>query len=311
MAAEQARIAIIGAGSIGLSFAIAFARSQVDVTVYDLNEAAIEQAPHLLKAKLDVVTEVTGDTQSPSRMGKVRYTTDLASAVQDADLVIECAPEKQALKQALFAELERLTPSTTILASASSALPISVIAGELASRERCILAHPANPPHIIPMIELVPASFTADEILAQTDALFRAIGMQPIHVRREIEGFVMNRLQGALLREAYCLVRDGIASVEDVDTVVRTALGPRWAVAGPFETADLNTQGGIEAHAAKLGPAYERMGAQRGQHDPWTPELVAEVTRQRRSLLPLEQWGERVLWREREVLRRLQSAKNE
>jgi 3-hydroxyacyl-CoA dehydrogenase len=97
-------------------------------------------------------------------------------------------------------------------------------------------------------------------------------------VRREVEGFLFNRLQGALLREAYCLVRDGVASVDDVDEVVRSGLGRRWALIGPFETSDLNTRGGIESHAAKMGPAYERMGAERGQHDPWTPELVAEVT---------------------------------
>ncbi len=107
--------------------------------------------------------------------------------------------------------------------------------------------------------------------------------MSPVLVRREVEGFVFNRLQGALLREAYCLVRDGVASAADVDRVVRDGLGRRWAVLGPFETAELNTRGGIEAHAEKLGPAYARMGAERGQHDAWTPELVAQVARELRA----------------------------
>jgi 3-hydroxyacyl-CoA dehydrogenase len=124
-------------------------------------------------------------------------------------------------------------------------------------------------------------------------------GMSPVRLKREIEGFVYNRLQGALLREAYCLVRDGIAEVDDVDRVVREGLGRRWAVIGPFETADLNTRGGIEAHAQRLGPAYARMGAERGQDDPWTPELVAHVTAERRARLPLERWDERVAWRDR------------
>jgi 3-hydroxyacyl-CoA dehydrogenase len=106
-------------------------------------------------------------------------------------------------------------------------------------------------------------------------------------------------LQGALLREAYCLVRDGVASVEDVDRVVRDGPGRRWAIMGPFETADLNTRGGIAVHARRLGPAYARMGAERGQDDPWTDELVERVTRERRALLPLEKWGERVAWRDR------------
>jgi 3-hydroxyacyl-CoA dehydrogenase len=122
--------------------------------------------------------------------------------------------------------------------------------------------------------------------------------MKPVRVQKETEGFVFNRLQGALLREAYCLVRDGVASVDDIDTVVRDGLGLRWSVVGPFETVDLNTRGGIASHAQKMGPAYERMGAERGQHDPWTPELVAQVAAARRAVLPLDRWEERVAWRD-------------
>jgi ketosteroid isomerase-like protein len=126
--------------------------------------------------------------------------------------------------------------------------------------------------------------------------------MSVVRVRAEVEGFVLNRLQGAVLREAYCLVRDGIAGVDDVDRVVRDGFGRRWAVIGPFETADLNTRGGIEAHAARMGPAYERMGADRGQHDPWTPDLVARVAEERRRLLPIEDWEARVAWRDRMLM---------
>jgi 3-hydroxyacyl-CoA dehydrogenase len=105
-----------------------------------------------------------------------------------------------------------------------------------------------------------------------------------------------------VLREAYCLVRDGVATVEDIDRVVRDGLGLRWSVVGPFETVDLNTRGGIASHALKLGPAYAAMGAERGQNDPWTPELVKTVETQRRALLPLEQWEQRVRWRDRALM---------
>jgi 3-hydroxyacyl-CoA dehydrogenase len=134
--------------------------------------------------------------------------------------------------------------------------------------------------------------------------------MSPVLVRREVEGFVFNRLQGALLREAYCLVRDGVASVEDVDRVVRDGLGRRWAVIGPFETAELNTRGGIEAHAQKLGPAYARMGAERGQDDPWTPELVARVAGELHERLPPDRWEERAAWRD-DALIALERARRE
>jgi 3-hydroxyacyl-CoA dehydrogenase len=123
-----------------------------------------------------------------------------------------------------------------------------------------------------------------------------------VRVRKEVEGFVFNRLQGAVLREAYCLVRDGVASVEDIDTVVREGLGLRWSVIGPFETVDLNTRGGIVSHAQKMGPSYARMGAERGQNDPWTAELVAAVDAARRRVLPLDQWDQRVAWRDRALM---------
>ena len=169
-------------------------------------------------------------------------------------------------------------------------------------RARCLVVHPANPPHLLPVVELVPAPFTDPAVLERTFELLRAAGMSPVHVRREVEGFVYNRLQGAVLREAYCLVRDGVASVEDVDRVMRDGLGRRWAVVGPFETVDLNTRGGIAEHARRLGPAYARMGAERGQHDPWTHELVERVTAQRRSVMALSDWEQRVAWRDRALI---------
>jgi L-gulonate 3-dehydrogenase len=216
--------------------------------------------------------------------------------------VQECAPERLDLKQALFAELDALAPPDAVLASSSSAMPASRFAAGLAGAARCLVLHPGNPPFLLRVIELVPAPFTAPATIERARRFVTEVGLQAVLVRREVEGFVFNRLQGALLREAYCLVRDGVATVEDIDTVVREGLGLRWSVIGPFETADLNTRGGVASHALKLGPAYERMGAERGQQDPWTPELVAAVAAQRRALLPLNQWEARVGWRDRMLM---------
>jgi 3-hydroxyacyl-CoA dehydrogenase len=150
--------------------------------------------------------------------------------------------------------------------------------------------------------ELVPAPFTDAGVIERTAAILTSAGMMPVRLRREIDGFVFNRLQGALLREAYCLVRDGVASAADIDRIVRDGLGLRWSVIGPFETADLNTRGGIAQHAQRMGPAYHRMGQERGQDDPWTGDLVAQVVAERRAILPLEQWEERVAWRDRALM---------
>jgi 3-hydroxyacyl-CoA dehydrogenase len=289
------KVAIAGAGSIGVAWAVVFARAGHEVALYEPDDARRQAAPREIAARLAGLGATPRDT-APRR--DVALHADLRAAVSGADYVQECAPEDLALKRDLFARLDELTADIP-LASSSSALTASDFAPGMS---RALVAHPANPPHILRIVELVPAPFTDPAVVDRVEALMRAAGMSPVRLKREIEGFVYNRLQGALLREAYCLVRDGVADVDDVDRVVREGLGRRWAVIGPFETADLNTRGGIEAHARKLGPAYERMGAERGQHDPWTPELVAHVTAERRKRLPLEHWEERVAWRDRVML---------
>jgi len=150
--------------------------------------------------------------------------------------------------------------------------------------------------------ELAPAPFTDLKTIDRARELLSAAGMVPILVGKEDEGFVFNRLQGALLREAYCLVRDGVASAADIDRVVSLGLGRRWAVLGPFATAELNTRGGIERHAQLLGPAYARMGAERGQHDPWTPDLVAHVASTVHESLPSQEWAANVSRRDRALM---------
>jgi L-gulonate 3-dehydrogenase len=237
-------------------------------------------------------------------LDQVVFTAELAEAVAGANLVQECAPERLEVKRQLFAELDRLAPPSAVLASSSSAIRPSAFAAGLTGQARCLVAHPGNPPYLLSVVEIVPAPFTSPDVVSRTAQVFGRTGLAPILVQKEKEpdGFVFNRLQGALLREAYCLVRDGIASVEDIDRIVRDGLGLRWSVIGPFETADLNTRGGIASHAEKMGPAYARMGAERGQNDPWTPELVDRVERERRARLPLDEWAERVVWRDRALM---------
>jgi 3-hydroxyacyl-CoA dehydrogenase len=299
-------VGIIGSGSIGVAWAIVFARSGSAVALQDPDPQRLELAPQELRARLDELAGFGLLGEPPAAIAaRVRTTTGVQAAVTGAGYVQECAPESLGLKQELFAELDRLAAPDAILASSSSAITASAIAAELAGRDRCLVAHPGNPPYLLPVVELVPAPFTRADVVDRAAAILEAAGMSVVPLARELEGFVFNRLQGALLREAYCLVRDGVVGVDDVDRIVREGLGRRWAVIGPFETADLNTRGGIEVHASRMGPAYERMGAERGQHDPWTPDLVAQVAAERRALLPLEQWEERVAWRDRMLMTRM------
>ncbi|MBN9425311.1 MAG: 3-hydroxyacyl-CoA dehydrogenase, partial [Burkholderiales bacterium] len=288
------RAAIIGGGSIGVAFAVVFCRAGWQVRLHDPDAGRRDAvARELLDCLHDLQRFGLLDEAPTAVAGRLQVSDSLAQAVAEADLVQECAPEQAQLKREVFAQLDAAAPAAAILASASSALPASVYASALPGRGRCLVAHPGNPPYLIPVIEIVPAPFTEPLVAQRAEALYWQAGLSPVRVRKEVEGFIFNRLQGAVLREAYCLVRDGIADVEDVDTVMRDGLGLRWSFMGPFETVDLNTRGGIASHAVKMGPAYERMGAERGQHDPWTPELVATVVAQRRARLALDEWPAR------------------
>jgi 3-hydroxyacyl-CoA dehydrogenase len=296
-------VTIAGCGSIGTAFAVLFARAGFAVRAWDALPEAFDRARADLDARLSLL-EAHGLLREPRTLiaNRVSFHADLADALRGAALVQECAPEDIDLKRGLFAELAENSEPGAVLASSSSALVPSSFARDLTARDRVLVGHPGNPPYLIPVIEVVPSPYTSPATVTAATEVYNRAGLKTIQVRREVEGFVFNRLQGALLREAYCLLRDGVASVEDIDEVVRSGLGRRWSVIGPFETADLNTRGGIAMHAERMGPAYERMGAERGQHDPWSEDLVKLATEQRRALLPLEDWESRVRWRDEQLM---------
>jgi L-gulonate 3-dehydrogenase len=302
-------VAVIGAGSIGVAFAIVFARAGWSVRLQDPDAQRLQLARQEIFSRCSELVTFGLLQETPETLSaRVHLFEDLAGAVTDVSLIQECAPERLDLKIELFRQLDSLAPPSAILASSSSALTASSFAQGLPGRGRCLVAHPGNPPYLLPVIEIVPAPFTDAQHVDRALALYTEAGLTPVRLQKEIEGFVFNRLQGALLREAYCLVRDGITSVADIDKVVSQGLGLRWTFMGPFETVDLNTRGGIGSHALKMGPAYARMGAERGQHDPWTADLVAKVEAQRRALVPLENWEERVAWRDRALMERASDA---
>lgn len=294
---ERTRVAVVGAGSIGVRLACAFLERGVDVALSDPCTKRREAAPReAADARAALVEAGLASGVAP---GALHVFAEAGAAVSGAGLAIECAPERLDLKRAVFAELDAAAPPHTPLASASSALVASEFAANLPGRARCLVAHPVNPPHVIRLIELVPAPFTSPAAIAAAGVAFKAAGFRTVTAGRETTGFIFNRLQGSVLREAYCLVRDGVATVDDIDLLMREGLGLRWSVVGPFESIDLNTRGGISAHAEKLGAAYHQMGRERGQDDPWTPDLVEKVAGVRRATLPLADWEARVAWRDR------------
>lgn len=294
------KITILGAGSIGLSFAAVFADSGAQVRLVDPDFQRRESAEAELVAHQAAI-EAAGLARGGA--GAINVVDQAGKSIADADLILECGPEDVTAKQAIFADILAHVSREAVVATASSAITISQIVPEPERQRRCLVAHPVNPPSVLRIIELVPAPGTDPDATKTASDVFRAVGFEAVQLGHEIEGFVLNRLQSAVLREAYRLVDEGVTDAAGVDTVMRMGLGPRWALSGPFETAELNTPGGIKAHAARMGPAYKRIGEDRGETVDWNSDLVAKVDAQRRSVLPAGALPKRVAWRSSAVAR--------
>ena len=297
-------VAVIGAGSIGIAWAVVFASAGVAVRLFETDEAvrlaALGEVESVLTALNDggLIAEPVADVLS-----RVRMRDTLAATVAGADYVQECVVEDIEVKRALFAELDSITAPDVVLASSTSTIMASLFAADVPGRQRCLVVHPANPPYFLRVAEIVPASFTSAEAIESARELLTQANVTPVVLNREIEGFAFNRLQGAMLREAYCLVRDGILSATDLDTLVREGLGLRWSVIGPFTTSELNTRGGLRRHAEVIGPVYARIGVQRGTDDPWTPETIEQVASEIERRLPHATWEENVRERDLAMIR--------
>lgn len=297
-------IALVGAGTIGIGWAIVFACGGSEVRVFDQNPAMLERFAPAVRFRLEKLHEA-GLASEPvdDIVARIRTTSSLDDAIAGADHVQENVTESLEVKKSLFAYLDANTPPHVTLASSTSTIPCSRFTADLAGRDRCLVVHPANPPYLLRVAEVVPSRFTSPEVTERVAALIRSMRMSPVVVQQEIEGFVFNRLQGALLREAYFLVGDGVVTPRDIDTIVRDGLGRRWSITGPFATAELNTRGGTAQHASVIGSVYARIGSDRGTADPWIPETIALIIDEMNELLPGEDWEEHVLRRELAMIR--------
>jgi 3-hydroxybutyryl-CoA dehydrogenase len=262
----KARIAVIGAGLMGHGIAQVFALVGHDVAIYDPVAASLDSA----KARILTNLKDLGDDQSA--VERVRPVADLAAAVRDADYVVEAVLEDLALKQKLFVEIEQHVRAQTILASNTSVIPITKIMEGLRGRSRALGTHWWNPPYLVPLVEVIGTQWTSQQAIDWTIALHKAAGKMPVHVKKDVPGFVGNRLQHALWREAIALVEHGICDAETVDTVIKASFGRRLAVLGPLENADLvGTDLTLAIHQTVL-PDIEH----RGGPSPYLEALVAQ-----------------------------------
>ena len=296
------KIAVIGGGLIGRAWSMVFARGGFRVSLFDQSQEAASNALGFIAARLPELYESGLIADSPDVvLARISLAPTLESALEGAIYVQENGPERAEAKIALFARMDELAAPGCILASSTSGIPASVFTEKLKGRARCLVSHPVNPPYLVPVVELCPAPWTKPEVVLATRAIMERAGMVPATIKKEINGFVLNRLQIALVSEAFRLVADGVVSPEDCDATIKHGLGLRWSIMGPFETCDLNAPGGIEDYVARYGGLYAQVQAEQTPVD-LTPELVAEVDAAMRSHLALEDQPARQEWRDRRLM---------
>lgn len=298
------KVTIVGGGMIGRGWIIAFARAGLQTTVWsrqpETSRSAIDFVHSVLPA-LEAEGLLSGrSTHELSAL--LRVEDDLKTALSDADYVQENAPEDLPSKRALFQFLDEHTPAGAIIGSSTSAIQPSSFMEQLKGRERCLVVHPMNPPYLMPATELVPSPWTSTETLHQAGEIMTLIGQKPIVVRKEIDGFIINRLQGAILNEAFALVGQGYASIDDVDLAIKEGLALRWSFMGPFETIDLNAPDGVRDYAARYNALYANLHGQMRERTDWSGAVLDTVADDRRAHLPTSDLKERQMWRDRRLM---------
>ena len=300
----MARVAIVGSGFIGRAWAINFARAGHDVVLWDAVPDAPDRAIDYIAGVLPELSAngLLGGYEPEQVRSRLSTADTLDEALDGVDHVQENTPEDVEVKRKVFALLDAAAPATAVLASSSSAILPSKFTEHLKGRARCLVVHPINPPYLVPAAEVVPAPWTDQAVVDRTREFLISAGHAPIVMKKELDGFVMNRMQGALLEEAFRLVADGYASIEDVDVGIREGLALRWSFMGPFETIDLNAPGGVRDYAERYQGIFERLHPSHRRRVDWLGEVMDQVEGDRRKSLPANKLAERQVWRDRRLM---------
>jgi L-gulonate 3-dehydrogenase len=295
-------IAVIGAGLIGRAWAMVFARAGWRVWLNDNEASQLEAARAFIAASLNEQAMRGLVDDAAAARARIDYVTDLAQAVAGATWVQENLPETLTAKQEVFSALDRLARDDATLASSTSAIPASRFTEQLRGRARCLVAHPVNPPHLVPVVELCGAPWTSAATLARARSVYSEVGQVPVLVRRELDGFILNRLQGALLSEAMRLVGEGYVSPEDLDRTLSDGLGLRWAFLGPFATIELNAPRGMADYCARYGGFLQRLAKEPAGSEVWGPANIARVSAALGPARTAAALAERTRWRDARLM---------
>jgi len=304
MSSTLGKIAIVGSGIVGRCWAVVFAKGKYTVQLFDTEKKQLEVVLPDVTEKLKVLLQdnlLKGQTVEEI-VSRITTTDNLTEALNGAIYVQECIPENVDLKIKIFTQLDSLASPGAILASSTSAIPASKFTENLKGRNRCLVSHPINPPHVVPLVEIVPAPWTDEAVTAKTRLLMESVGNKPVVLKKEVPAFAQNRLQYALLAEAFRLVEDGVLSPEDVDTTVVYGLSMRYSFMGPFQTIDLNAPNGVGDYCNRYLDGIYKVLATEDNSRRISPETVEKIDKHQRSLYPKEKIGEAVSWRDKRLM---------
>lgn len=271
------KIVCAGAGIIGRSWAMAFARFGYNVFLYDISSQAIDFAEQAITEALSDL-EGGGLVESSSEVkSRIRFSMDLPSVIEGAFYLQESLPEQLEIKRNFYLELDGVVDAETICGSSVSGLSASAFMGGLRMSPRCIVVHPTNPPHLVPLTELFATEWTSPDTISTCRELMKSIRQKPVVVKKEVPGYVLNRIQAAVFGESLHLVGEGVISPEDLEQVMQYGLGPRWAIMGPFMTAHLNAQGGYTDYMTKYGDSFRGYIADLKVNYDWQSETIEQI----------------------------------
>ena len=299
-------VAVIGTGVIGRGWIRVFTRAGCRTRIYDPGQGRSRKALHWVEADLkrDVSDNFISSQQAQTCLSLISAHDNLDAALSGAEYVQESGPENLETKRAIFSRMDEIAPPRVILASSTSALDIDQIAGGLKGAYRCFTAHPFNPPHILPAVEMMPTQEVDPALFEQAIAFLKAVGQKPVRLNFFIPGYLANRIQAAVVREAIHLVQSGVAEVEAVDTVIKDALGLRWALFGNFGTNNTNADGGVREYYRRFGQAYVGLMQALDANPPsFSEEMIEQIGRGVDAMEGNAAVGDICRWRDRMVLK--------
>merc|ERR1712002_540178 len=307
---KNEKIGIIGSGLIGKSWAMIFASVGYKVVLFDVESSQVKTALENIKAELlefEAAGTLRGDLGAAAQAELISGTDSLSDCVAGAKYVQECVPEILELKRKVWADIDKVAGDQTILATSTSCIVPSKISDFMEHKSQFIVAHPCNPPYHTPMVELVPAPWTSQEIQAGARALMKEAGQGPVSLSREVPGFVLNRMQYALLNECWRLIRDKVVSPQDLDVVMKDGMGMRYAFMGPMETIHLNAEG-TQNYCDRYGQTIFDVSSDLGPIPTgWKQETeedkaeVAQLHEAMYQVIPIEKLDERRVWRDKRL----------